>query len=204
MKNTDRVYIVIFEIFILILLTLHTYHKNYISDYVTILFLVLMTIVPLIPKIEWLKYGPFETTLREQYLLELEEDVESIPEMEPVDDPYEDLYQLVYSIGLENVAAAILTIRVEVEKTMRLLYQKHIDENKKNISLSKILTQLIHENVIDIEMKHGLLSWIDFFNQVTHGAPVILEDDTDFEIIVRSGIKIVKYLNSLLDEEIYE
>ncbi len=198
MKPVPTWFIVFLEIVVLILLTLHTYQNQFISDYISILLIVIMVLIPVVPNIKFLKYGPLETVIGEEDVRDFEESVENIPDTTTQEDPYEIFRSQLYMIGAQHVAAAVLAIRFEVEKVVRQLYEMKIEKPKSNPNLTLMLNELINSGVIDKDLKYGMKPFIILFNKTAHGEPVVLEDQTDFDIIVNSGIKILEYFYYLL------
>jgi len=200
MKFDYKWLIWILEIVTVILLAFHTYQNDFVSDYVSIMLLLLMALMPLIPKLKFFRYGSFEAQIGEAEVDRLAEGTKVLPEIKQPLDPFEDFDNHIYQLGFHNLNAAIMALRIEFEKVMKELHSIYKIKRPYK-SYNTTLTYLIKKKVIEKDAAEiGIRPYFVLFNRISHGEPLSLEDEKDWDSLARSSVRVLQYLYSLIEE----
>ncbi len=210
MRTIPNWFVIAMALLVFVLLVLHTYENNLKSDYVTVLLLIILIIVPILPQIRLFRYRDMEFEVSEEQVDKIQKSGENIPNTQIENDPYINYYNTLYEMGLRyNPSASLLMLRTEFEKAIRSLYdikyhrlskreQRHRTESTRH--MLKLLTEDL--KVIDKEAAKAIEQYLMFFNRVAHGEQVTFEDEGNFGTTIGVGVRILRYLYSLLEEEI--
>lgn len=201
MKTPNKLAFIIAWIIDIIILGIHTYYSRGKSDYVTILLLLILILIPSLPFIRFLRWRDFEAEISDKEVSDLDKASESIPEPRIQNDPYEIFTQQLFTIGSHNIGAAILALRIEVERVLRDLYKLTKKKDPVKVGSVQIL-ELLKKNRIVLEEQYiAIKQYLLVFNKVSHGESITLEQPRDFEIFVLSGIRLLRFLYSLKENK---
>ena len=181
-------------------------------NYVSILLLVILMIMPLFPKIKQFWYKDMGFILTGKEAEELEEQTEkAVPDEEFIKireskSETEELIEELIEIGNREFNLGLAAIRLNLEKDIREIFIKSLKGKipKKTYyspgprwNIRRMSRELHNNKVIDKITYEILLKVIDACNKAVHGFEI---EDENAEILYESALRLVAYFHELKDK----
>lgn len=209
MKISEIFYCIFMGVLIFNLLILHLLDLIN-ANYVTILFLVLLMVLPFLPKIGRIYFGNLAIDfISSKEAKEIKEETEQLlPEskFEEIKEKKSELDNIVdelIGLGEYDFHFGLVAIRLRLEQLVREIFNSTMPNKLKykqgiKWSLRRMSKRLEDKKIIDA-MTYGLLKKvINICNRAVHGFKI--EDNENSEIFYEIAIKLVAYFYNLNEE----
>lgn len=171
-------------------------------DWITVALLILIAFLPYIDRLQSITLGDVQMDLRPEIERTQEEVEQTISEREtrgtrsrtaPISDE-------VYMLAETDYAAALLKLRMEIEKTLRKIAATEGISSNRRTAIA-LFHELEERDTFEKTVSNSIRDVLELSNRVVHGGTVREEDAND---IINLGIEILNYLNSYYYETMIE
>ena len=185
----------IFSLLILSLIILHgLFDSLFKIDNTTVLFVIILILLPYIHLIKKIKYGDFEAEIAQE-VNELEKMANEIPEKKDKEIKTEIVEQLNNLVEYDpNLALA--KARIEIERKIKILDSIYLKNQSKHRNLRNLINELVKNKIIDQNLGALLSDVIAVANRSIHGDDVSKENAVKLISIAGKAIQELDYIVS--------
>ena len=102
-----------------------------------------------------------------------------------------------YEISTDLLPTEIIKLSIEIEKTLRTIYEIHFQtEQNRPVAISKLINKLNEEKVINNDAFNLLKTFWEMRNKIIHDHNITFSD-RDYMSFVDIGIRILKVLKTI-------
>ena len=188
------------------LLVVHIiYPDEFGIDAITIGLLAIILISPYLRFITRIRFGEFAVDISRRHVEELERKTRAVPEAgeKPAGKRASGLQEMLLQIAESDPSLAVVRLAIELENRLRRLAELvSISEKREppvRAGIRQLSQFLLKSEVINRSVFDAISVLADMRNKVVHGGRV--EEEYAFRVL-GSGVSIIQYLESLLEEEI--
>lgn len=166
----------IIGILILSLIILHgLFDSSFKVDTTTVLFVIILILLPYFHLIKKIKYGDFEAEITQKEVSAIEKIADEIPENKNEKTKIEIIEQLNDLVEYDpNLALA--KARIEIERKINILANIYLKKKSKFYSLGSLVNELIENKIIDQKLGVLLKDVIAVANRSIHGQDVSMKN----------------------------
>lgn len=187
----------------LMLLGLHTFAGDRVRiDNTSVLFLLIILLIPYLPWITRIKLGDFEAEIGREEIQEIKDKLDATTQQPTHKTAKDEAVDAIKDLAATDPAMALVRIRIAIEERLHSLVGIYTPEaleadGRRRLSISGMVHLLHKAQVIDESFAGALRDTISVANRAAHGEAV---SDQNMERLIELGIRLIRSLDSLVIE----
>ena len=184
----------IFSILVFSLIILHgLFDSLFKIDNTTVLFVIILILLPYIHLIKKIKFGDFEAEITQKEVNKIEKMADEIPEKKDKEIKTEIVEQLNELVEYDpNLALA--KARIEIERKIKMLDSIYLKNKSKSYNLRNLINELVRNKIIDQNLGALLNDVITVANRSIHGDDVSKKNAVKLISIAGKAIQELDYV----------
>lgn len=180
--------------FIISLIILHGLFDGLFKiDNTTVLFVIILILLPYLHLIRKIKYGDFEAEITQKEVSAIKKKADEIPEKKDKEIKTEIIEQLNELVEYDH-NLALAKARIEIERKIKILDSIYLKNQSKFYNLRNLVNELVKNKIIDQNLGALLNDVIAVANRSIHGDDISKENAVKLVSIASKAIQELDYV----------
>lgn len=179
-----------FSVLIFFLIIMHgLFASSFKIDNITVLFVIILILLPYVHLIRKIKYGDFEAEITQKEVNSIEKMADEIPKKKDDKIKIEIMGQLDELVA-HDTDLALAKARIDIEKKIKILANIYLKKQSKYCGLRNLIIELRENKIIDQNIEALLIDIVAVANRAIHGD----------EISSKSAVKLINVAGKVIQE----